>query len=146
MRIGGSEPAHSAGTRLAASFPFYSVRAAPSRLRRVHVRLSEDAIEVRLARWEKVLGLMKDLSVPLADVADARVVENPMREVLGSGLKAGLRLPGVYFVARTIRLDRVFVLKRGLPALSFSVRNHPPLESVLVSTPDAKELARRISR
>jgi hypothetical protein len=50
----------------------------------------------------------------------------------------------VYFVARTIRLDRAFILKRGLPALSFSVRNQPPLERVLVSTPDAKELARLI--
>jgi hypothetical protein len=110
----------------------------------VHVRLSVDAIEVRLARWEKVLGLMKDLRIPLADVADVRVVDEPMREMRGAGLKAGLRLPGVYFVARTIRLDRAFVLKRGLPALFFSVRNHPPLESVLVSTPDAKELARRM--
>ncbi len=110
----------------------------------MRVRVTGDAIEVRLARWEKILGLMKDVNVPLADVGDVRVVESPMREARGTGLKAGLRLPGVYFVARTIRLDRAFILKRGLPALSFSVRNHPPLESVLVSAPDAKELARRI--
>jgi len=108
------------------------------------VRVTDDSIEVLLARWEKIVGLMKDLRVPLADVADVRFVENPMREARGTGLKAGLRLPGVYFVARTIRLDRAFILKRGLPALSFSVRNHPPLEHVLVSAPDAKELARRI--
>ena len=108
------------------------------------VRVTEDSIEVLLARWEKIVGLMKDLRIPLTDVADVRVVESPMREVRGTGLKAGLRLPGAYFVARTIRLDQAFILKRGLPALSFSVRNHPPLESVLVSTPEAKELARRI--
>lgn len=110
----------------------------------MNVRLTGDSIEVLLSRWEKIVGLMKDLHVPLADVADARVVENPMREARGTGLKAGLRLPGVYFVARTIRLDQAIILKRGLPALSFSVSNHPPLERVLVSTPDAKELARRI--
>lgn len=110
----------------------------------MHVRVTDDSIEVLLARWEKIVGLMKDLTVPLADVADVRVVESPMREARGTGLKAGLRLPGVYFVARTIRLDRAFILKRGLPALSFTVRNHPPLERVLVSTPDAKELARLI--
>jgi hypothetical protein len=110
----------------------------------VRVRVTEDSIEVLLARWEKALGLMKDLRLPLADVGDARVVEKPMREARGTGLKAGLRLPGVYFVARTIRLDRAFILKRDLPALSFAVRNHPPLERVLVSTPDAKELARLI--
>jgi hypothetical protein len=110
----------------------------------MHVRVTDDSIEVLLSRWEKIVGLMKDLRFPLADLADVRVVESPMREVRGTGLKAGLRLPGVYFVARTIRLDQAIVLKRGLPALSFSVRDHPPLERVLVSTPDAKELARRI--
>jgi hypothetical protein len=110
----------------------------------VNVRLTEDSIEVLLSRWEKIVGLMKDLRLPLADVADVGVVESPMREARGTGLKAGLRLPGVYFVARTIRLDQAIILKRGLPALSFSVRNHPPLERVLVSTPDAQELARRI--
>ncbi len=122
----------------------YPVARSPTTLSHVHVRVTEDSIEVQLAGWEKIVGLMKDLSVPLTDVADVRVVESPMREARGTGLKAGLRLPGVYFVARTIRLDRAFILKRGLPALSFSVRNHPPLEHVLVSTPDAKELARRI--
>jgi hypothetical protein len=110
----------------------------------VRVQVTGDSLEVRLARWEKILGLMRDLTVPLGDVSDVRVVESPMREAIGTGLKAGLRLPGVYFVARTIRLDQAFILKRGLPALSFSVRNHPPLERVLVSAPDAKELARRI--
>lgn len=110
----------------------------------MRVRVSEDSIEVALSRWEKILGLMKDLSVPLAEVGDVRVVESPMREAKGTGLKAGLRLPGVYFVARTIRLDQAFIIKRGLPALSFTVRNHPPLQRVLVSTPDAKELARRM--
>jgi hypothetical protein len=122
----------------------YSYVGTATRLPHVHVCVADDSIKVLLARWEKILGLMKDLSVPLADVADVRVVEDPMREARGTGLKAGLRLPGVYFVARTIRLDRAFIVKRGLPALSFSVRNHPPLESVLVSTPDARELARLI--
>jgi hypothetical protein len=110
----------------------------------MHVRVTDDSIEVLLARWEKVVGLMKDLRIPLADVAGVRVVEDPMREARGTGLKAGLRLPGVYFVARTIRLDQAIILKRGLPALSFSVRNHAPLERVLVSTSEATELARRI--
>jgi hypothetical protein len=110
----------------------------------VRVRVTDDSIEVLLARWEKMLGLMKDIRVPLADVSDVRVVETPMREVRGTGLKVGLRLPGLYFVARTIGLDRAFVLRRGLPALSFSVREHAPLRSVLVSSADAEALVRRI--
>ncbi|HEX4483489.1 MAG TPA: hypothetical protein VH081_06840 [Solirubrobacteraceae bacterium] len=109
----------------------------------MRVRVTDDSIEVLLSRWEKVLGLMKDISVPLADVSDVSVVDDPVRAAMGTGLKAGLRLPWLYYVARTIRLDRAFVVRRGVPALSFSVRNHDPLRSVLVSTPDAHELARR---
>ncbi|HWG08862.1 MAG TPA: hypothetical protein VN672_07615 [Solirubrobacteraceae bacterium] len=110
----------------------------------MRVRVTGESIEVLLARWEKMMGLMKDIAVPLADVGDVRLVEQPMSEVRGTGLKAGLRVPGVYYVARTIGLDRAFVVKRGLPALSFSVRNQDPLKEVLVSVPDAPELVRRI--
>lgn len=110
------------------------------------MRVTEDSVEVLLARWEKILGLMKDIRVPLADVSAVSVVENPIRETMGSGLKAGLRLPGLYYVARTIRLDRAFVVRRGVTALSFSVRNQEPLRSVLVSTPDAAELALSLAR
>jgi hypothetical protein len=110
----------------------------------VRVRVTEDSIEVLLSRWEKVLGLMKDIRLPRDDVSDVRVVDDPLRAAMGTGLKAGLRLPWLYYVARTIRLDRAFVVRRNVPALSFSVRNHDPLRSVLVSTPDAHEIARRL--
>ncbi len=112
----------------------------------MRVVVTEDSVEVRLARWQKALGLMKDICVARGDVSDVRVVENPMREATGSGLKAGLRLPGLYYVARTIRLDRVFVVRRKVPALAFSVRDHPPLREVLVSTPDAAALAEELGR
>lgn len=105
------------------------------------MRVTADSVEVLLSPWQKVLGLMKDIRVSRADVSDVRVIDDPIGEVAGSGLKAGLRLPGLYYVARTIRLDRVFVVRRGVPALSFSVANNQPLRSVLVSTPDAAELA-----
>lgn len=110
----------------------------------MRVRVTEDSVEVLLSPWQKALGLMKSIRVPIADVSDVRVVDDPMREASGSGLKAGLRLPGLYYVARTIRLDRVFIVRRGVPALSFAVRNHEPLRSVLVSTPEAAELARTL--
>lgn len=67
-----------------------------------------------------------------------------MRETVGTGLKVGLRLPGLYYIARTIRLDEAFLVRRRLPALSFAVRNHGALERVLACTPDAEELARRL--
>jgi hypothetical protein len=110
------------------------------------VVVTEDSVEVRLAPWQRALGLMKDIRVARADVSDARLVEEPMREVRGSGLKAGLRLPGLYYAARTIRLDRVFVVRRKVPALAFAVRGNPPLREVLVSTPDAAALAQQLGK
>jgi hypothetical protein len=109
------------------------------------VRVTEDAIELRLSLWQKALGLMKTVRVATADVSEVRVVEEPIGEVTHSGLKAGLRVPGLYYVARTISLDRLFVVRRGVPALAFAVRNHGPLRSVLVSTPDAHELADQLA-
>jgi hypothetical protein len=110
----------------------------------MRVLVTEDSVEVLLSRWQKVLGLMRDVSVARADVHDVEVVEDPIHEAMTSGIKVGLRLPWLYYVARTIRLDRVFVVRRGVAALSFSVRNHDPLRAVLVSTEQAEDLARRL--
>jgi hypothetical protein len=109
------------------------------------MRVTADSVEVLLSPWQKALGLMKDIRVSRADVSDVRVIDDPIGEVRGSGLKAGLRLPRLYYVARTIRLDRVFVVRRGVPALSFAVANNEPLRSVLVSTPEAAQLAEQLA-
>jgi hypothetical protein len=113
-------------------------------LTRVQLTVSDEHLHIRLARWQKILGLMKDVVVPIADVSDVRVVDDPFAEIKGSGLKAGLRVPRLYYVARTIGLDQVFVVRRGTTALSFEVQNHEPLRHVLVSTPEAEQLARRL--
>jgi hypothetical protein len=111
----------------------------------VRVRVTEEAVEVLLSPWEKVLGLLGNITVPLAEVSDVQVLEEPMREVLRTGLKAGLRLPGLYYVARTIRLDEAWLVRRGFPALSFSVGGGGALRRVIVSTPEAQALARRLT-
>ena len=110
----------------------------------MRVRLTEDSVEVLFTRWEKALGLLGNITVPRADVSDAKVVSEPLREVMSAGIKAGLRLPWLYYVARTIRLDQAFAVRRGVPALSFAVRNHGALQHVLVSTPDAEILAQQL--
>ena len=110
----------------------------------MRVIVDERTVQVRLSLWERVLGLMRSISVARADVSDVHVVEDPMREAMSSGLKVGLRLPWLRYVARTIRLDRALLVRRGVPALSFAVRNHGALQHVLVSTPDARELAERL--
>jgi len=110
----------------------------------MRVHISEENIEVRLARAERVLGLLGSIRVPLADVSDVQVVEDPFHGVMRSGLKVGLRLPWLYYVCRSIRLDQAWAIRRGVPALSFAVCNHGALERVTVSSPDARELARRL--
>lgn len=110
----------------------------------MRVLLTDDAIEVHLSRWQKILGLMRDIRVQRECISDVRVVSEPVREAMGTGLKFGLRLPGLYFVARTISLDRAFIVSRRVPALSFAVEDGGPLKRVLVSTPEAEELAARL--
>jgi hypothetical protein len=110
----------------------------------VRVHLSKEKIEIRLSRWEKVLGLMGSISVPLSDVSDVKVLDDPLHEVMRAGLKVGLRLPWLYYVCRSIRLDQAWAVRRGVPAVSFAVRNAGALERVTVSSPDAAELMRRL--
>ncbi len=110
----------------------------------MRVELTEETLEVRLSLWQKLLGLLGDIRVARADISDVEVVEDPVRAAMDVGIKVGLRLPWLYYVARTIRLDQAFVVRRGVPALSFAVRNESALTRVLVSTPDAEDLARRL--
>jgi hypothetical protein len=111
----------------------------------VQIRVSDEYVEVRLALWQKALGLMRDISVARADVSDVHVVPEPVREAMRAGVKVGLRVPWLYFAARTIRLDEAFVVRRGVPGLSFAVDNGTALRRVLLSTRDAEELARELA-
>jgi hypothetical protein len=111
----------------------------------MRVIIDERTVQVRLSLWQKVLGLMGDITVDLADVSGVEVVQNPVRRAMMAGWKVGLRMPWVCYIGRTLSLDRAFVVRRGVPGLSFSVRNHGALASVLVSTPEALELAEQLS-
>lgn len=110
----------------------------------MRVLLSDEYIEVRLALWEKVLGLLGNIRVARRHVGEAHVVEEPVREAMGAGIKVGLRLPWLYYVARTLRLDQAFVVRRGQPGLAFHVSDGGRLTHVIVSTPHASELARKL--
>jgi hypothetical protein len=109
----------------------------------VRIQVTDDSVEVLLSRWQKILGLLGDIRVPRADVSNVQVVEDPVREAMGIGIKVGLRLPWFYYVARTINLDQAFIVRRGIPGLSFAVHNQR-LTRVLVSTPRARELAEQL--
>ena len=112
----------------------------------MRIVITDELVEVRLSLWQKIVGLMKDIRVPRSEISDAEVVEEPLHEAMSSGLKVGLRLPWLYYVARTVRLDQAFVVKRGLPALGFSVENDTPLRRVLLSSTEAAQLASLLQR
>lgn len=112
----------------------------------MRIVITDELVEVRLSLWQKILGLMKDLRIPRSEISDAEFVEEPLHEAMSSGLKIGLRLPWLYYVARTIRLDQAFIVQRGLPALGFSVDNGTPLRRVLLSSTEAEQLATLLQR
>lgn len=110
----------------------------------MRVELSEDSLAVVLSPWQKALGLMGSIRVPRSAISGARVVEDPMGETSAAGVKVGLRIPRLYYIARTIQLDRAFVVRRGVPALAFTIGGEGRLREVLVSTPQAEHLARQL--
>jgi hypothetical protein len=111
----------------------------------VRVAIDEGSLQIRLSWWQKALGLLGDIVVPLADVCAAGVEDEPVRVAMRAGVKVGLRVPWLYFVARTIRLDEAFVVRRGVPALRVDVQNAGSLRRLLVSTPEASALAERLA-
>ncbi len=110
----------------------------------MRIELGEETIRVQLAPWQKALGLMGSVEVPRADVSEVHIVEDGVAEAMQTGVKVGLRLPWLYYAARTIQLDEMLVVRRGVPALSLAVSNQGKLKRILLSTPDARELARRL--
>ena len=110
----------------------------------MRVELGADAVAVRLAWWQKLLGLMRDIEIPLREIDGVEVVQDAARRAGRAGIKVGLRVPRYYFVARTMRLDEAFIVRRGVPALSISIGGEGHLHRALVSTPRAAELAAAI--
>ncbi|HEY3829503.1 MAG TPA: hypothetical protein VGL57_09935 [Solirubrobacteraceae bacterium] len=110
----------------------------------MRVEISDTCVEVRLARWQKVLGLMRDIRVARDAISEVEVLQDPIREVMGTGLKVGLRLPWLYYIARSLRLDEAWLVRRGMPALSCAVSDGGTLRRLVVSTPAADALARTL--
>ena len=110
----------------------------------MRVHLTEDSLEVLFAPWEKALGLLGNIIVPRADMsrrqgcAGARARGDERRD-------EGRSAPALALLRRPHDPPRPgFAVRRGVPALSFAVRNHDRLRHVLVSTPEAEALARRL--
>lgn len=110
----------------------------------MRVEITSQAVEVRLSWWQRLLGLMRNMTVPLGDISGVEVIENPVSVAARAGIKVGLRLPFLLFAARTLKLDEAFLVRRGVPALSVEIAGEGHLRRLLVSTPRAAELAREL--
>jgi hypothetical protein len=111
------------------------------------VQLTTETLTVHLSRGEKIAGLLRDLSVPLAAVTGVEVVPDGLSAV------RGLRAPGLGLPSRRIgtwrrRGERSLVsVRRGQAALRLRLTGQR-FDTVLVGLPDpaatAAELTRRL--
>ena len=100
--------------------------------------LTDDRVDVRFTTTEKVMGLVRDVSVPRAAVVDAAVVQS-WREV--RGMRVGLGLPRTRLIGtwRWKGHRQLVDLRRGVPAIRVTLRESR-YDELVVSTPDAAAL------
>ncbi|MEU4422081.1 hypothetical protein AB0F81_15760 [Actinoplanes sp. NPDC024001] len=110
-----------------------------------HVEVTADRVRIQLTPGEKVAGLRGDLDLPRTAIRAAQVVPD------GPAAVSGLRAPGLAVPRRTKigtwrgRGSRSFaVVRRGQPTLCLSLTGER-YDRVLVSTPDAADLATALS-
>ena len=108
------------------------------------IDISADVLAVRFTRTEKVLGLVRDLDVPLADVVSTSVETQGVSAP--RGLRApGLGLPGIRNIGTWRRRGhRTLVsVRRGQPALRVQLSSGR-YDELLIGADDAHALAARI--
>lgn len=108
------------------------------------VEVDGTTLRVRLTASEKIAGLLRDVTVPVAQVVGADVVEDGLGAA--RGLRApGLGLPGARKVGtwRTRSGRRLVAVDARTPALRVDLAGSP-WAGLVVSTPDAAELATRL--
>jgi hypothetical protein len=109
------------------------------------VQLTTASLTVHLSRAERLLGLLRDLSVPLAAITEVDVVPDGVSAV------RGLRAPGLGLPWRRIGTwrrhgERTLVsVRRGQPALRLRLAGQH-FGSVLVAVPDPDGTAAEIAR
>lgn len=104
------------------------------------IRLSDSSLRVELNLLEKVLALHGDVVVPRAQIIDVNVDPRPLRSTLRSGIKMGLRLPGVIFLCTDLRRRRFWAVKRHQEAIHVVYEDRVRRE-LTVCADDARRLA-----
>jgi hypothetical protein len=105
------------------------------------LQLTDTTLTLRLTRFEKIAGLLRDVEVPRSAVHDVEVAADPMEAV--RGLRApGLALPGVRKIGTWRRPgERTLVsIRRGQPAVRIRLSGQR-YDTLVVGADDAAELA-----
>ena len=110
------------------------------------VQLTPETLTVHLSRGEKVLGLLRDLTVPRSSVTAVEVVPDGLSAL--RGIRApGLGLPGLRAIGTWRRRgERSLVsVRRGQPALRLGLTGQR-VDTVLVGLPDPAAAAAELTR
>jgi hypothetical protein len=110
------------------------------------LELTPTTLTVRLSTAEKLAGLLRDTTIPRAQVTAARAVPDGL--AAASGLRApGLGIPGVRKIGTWRRAGRrsLVSVRRGEPALLVTLEGNGRWASVLVGTRDAEDLAAELA-
>jgi hypothetical protein len=109
------------------------------------VELSPSTLAIRLSRWEKVAGFLRDLDVPRDRIRSARAVDDGLAAV--RGIRApGLALPGVAKIGVWRgRGWRSYVVARRGPALVLEL-DGAKYRTVIVSADGVRQAARELGR
>jgi uncharacterized protein len=110
-----------------------------------HLDIDGDRLHLALAPRERLAALHGDITVPLRCVRSARASDEPFAEL------RGLRSPGLAWPRsramgtwRRRGAKSFAMLRRGQPAVVVDLAEGAGFDRLLVSTPEAEAVARRI--
>jgi hypothetical protein len=109
------------------------------------IHLSDNTIHIELSRWEKILGLMGDQTIPRSAITAAALETDPLAAT--RGLRApGLGVPGSVKVGTWRDKSRTTYvsIRRSTPAVRIETTGLDH-DAYLVSVPDAAELVHRLA-
>ncbi|MDN4163251.1 hypothetical protein [Nocardioides abyssi] len=107
--------------------------------------IHDDVLSLRLTRAEKVLGLLRDLDVPLSSVVSADVVADG-RDAIRGVRAPGYAVPGHRFIGTWRGAGRRLVdVRPGRPALRVRLDGQR-YDELLVQVDDAASLAGSLTR
>lgn len=109
------------------------------------ITVTADSLPIRLSRLDKLLGLLRDQTIPVDAVVSAEIVDDDLGAV--HGLRApGLGLPGLRKLGtwRGRGATRLVDVRRGQPAVRVLLRGQP-FDELLLGTDDARQLTDQLS-